>query len=132
MAYDLLAEITQDTHLKRTSSSRGGSNTTDHVPGAGDWIASGYSPNYGTYGFFACNQCGRSGTAIDFLMLKRGLSKQQALATVGWKPKDGKSLSETIPRYARQSHPDGRNHRSSGNEPQWPFTRLANSRCGRK
>jgi len=104
MRYDLLAEIEQDTRLKRTSSSRGGQ-YNGPCPWCGGLDRFRVQPHYGAYGFFACNQCRRSGTAIDYLMLRRGFSKQHALATVGWKPKDGRILSETIPHYAQQSRP---------------------------
>ncbi len=104
MRYDLLAEIEQDTRLKRTSTSRGGQ-YNGPCPWCGGLDRFRVQPHYGTYGFFACNQCRRSGTAIDYLMLRRGLSKQNALATVGWKPQDGRSLSDTIPHYAQQSRP---------------------------
>src|SRR5215471_18631712 len=104
MTFDLLAEITQDTRLKRTSSSRGGQ-YNGPCPWCGGTDRFRVQPHYGTYGFFACNQCRRSGTAIDYLILRRGCSKQLALATVGWKPQDGRSHAESIPAYARQSRP---------------------------
>jgi DNA primase len=104
MRYDLLAEIEQDTRLKRTSTSRGGQ-YNGPCPWCGGLDRFRVQPHYGAYGFFACNQCKRSGTAIDYLMLMRDLSKQHALAPVGWKPKEGKSLSDTIPHCARQSRP---------------------------
>ena len=93
MTYDFLAEITQDTRLKRTSSSRGGQ-YNGPCPWCGGTDRFRVQPHYGRYGFFACNQCRRSGTAIDYLMLRRGCSKQHALATVGWEPQDGRRLSE--------------------------------------
>ncbi|HEX7733647.1 MAG TPA: hypothetical protein VF458_02245 [Ktedonobacteraceae bacterium] len=43
-------------------------------------------PRYGRYGWFACNQCQRLVSAVDYLMLKRGLSKWEALQYVGWQP----------------------------------------------
>jgi len=104
MLYDFLAEIVQDTRLKRTSTGRGGQ-YNGPCPWCGGIDRFRVQPYYGTYGFFACNQCRRSGTAIDYLMLMRGLSKQHALATVGWKPQDGKSRSDSIPHYAQQSCP---------------------------
>ena len=104
MTYDLLAEITQDTRLKRTSSSRGGQ-YNGPCPWCGGTDRFRVQPHYGRYGFFACNQCRRSGTAIDYLMLRRGCSKQRALATVGWEPQDGRRLPEHIPHSARQSRP---------------------------
>ena len=102
MQYDFLAEITQDTRLKRTSSSRGGQ-YNGPCPWCGGTDRFRVQPYYGRYGFFACNQCRRSGTAIDYLMLMRGCSKQHALATVGWEPQSGRSLVERIPHSARQS-----------------------------
>jgi Zinc-binding domain of primase-helicase len=104
MSYDLLAEIEQDTRLKRTSSSRGGQ-YNGPCPWCGGLDRFRVQPHYGAYGFFACNQCRRSGTAIDYLMLMRGYSKQYALATVGWKPQDGRNPSYSIPYYAQQSCP---------------------------
>jgi len=104
MRYDLLAEIEQDTRLKRTSTSRGGQ-YNGPCPWCGGLDRFRVQPYYDAYGFFACNQCRRSGTAIDYLMLRRGLSKQHALATVGWKPQEGRSLSDTIPYDALQSRP---------------------------
>lgn len=104
MTYDLLAEITQDTRLKRTSSSRGGQ-YNGPCPWCGGLDRFRVQPHYGRYGFFACNQCRRSGTAIDYLMLRRGCSKQRALAIVGWEPQDGRRLSGSIPHSARQSRP---------------------------
>ena len=104
MTYDLLAEITQDTRLIRTSSSRGGQ-YNGPCPWCGGTDRFRVQPHYGAYGFFACNQCRRSGTAIDYLMLMRGCSKQRALATVGWEPQDGRRLTESIPHSARQSRP---------------------------
>jgi DNA primase len=62
-------------------------------------------PHYGPYGFFACSQCGRSGSAVDYLMQKRGLSKQVALAEVGWMPKDGSIPSFLIPASAHEERP---------------------------
>jgi hypothetical protein len=104
MAYDLLAEIEQDSRLKRTSSSRGGQ-YNGPCPWCGGTDRLRVQPHYGPYGFFACNQCKRSGTAIDYLMLRRGYSKWHALATVGWKPQGTRSLSESIPHPARESRP---------------------------
>ena len=104
MRYDLLTEIKQDTRLKRTTSSRGGQ-YNGPCPWCGGIDRFRVQPHYGPYGFFACNQCRRSGTAIDYLILMRGCSKQHALALVGWKPK-GDTLSEfVIPRHAQQQHP---------------------------
>ena len=105
MHYDLLAEIEQDTRLKRTSTSRGGQ-YNGPCPWCGGVDRFRVQPHYGANGFFACNQCRRSGTAIDYLMLMRGFSKQHALATVGWQPQDSRSPSDTIPPYAQQSRPN--------------------------
>jgi DNA primase len=55
-------------------------------------------PNQGEHGWFACNVCGAKGTGIDYLIQKRGYSKQQALAEVGWKPRDGSTPLFIIPR----------------------------------
>lgn len=55
-------------------------------------------PSYGPYGYFECRVCNSKGSLVDYLMLKRGYSKQQALAEVGWKPKDGSEPQFIIPK----------------------------------
>src|SRR5947207_1582032 len=56
-------------------------------------------PNRGEYGWFACSQCGETGTGIDYLILARGYSMNEALKTVGWKAKDGSTPRFAVPRY---------------------------------
>jgi putative DNA primase/helicase len=104
LTYDLLAEIEQDSRLKRTSSSRGGQ-YNGPCPWCGGIDRFRVQPNFGPYGFFACNQCGRSGSAIDYLMLRRGSSKRQALAAVGWEPHGGRTSVEHIPYSSRLAQP---------------------------
>jgi len=43
--------------------------------------------------------CGATGTGIDWLIMKRGYSMNEALKTVGWKPKDGSMPHFAIPRH---------------------------------
>src|SRR5579859_1482108 len=62
-------------------------------------------PEQGTFGWFACNQCERSGSAVDYLMLKRGWSKGRALAQVGWMPNEEKTPAPLVPRSAHQERP---------------------------
>jgi DNA polymerase I len=62
-------------------------------------------PNHGTYGWFACNACGRKGSAIDYLMLKRGVSKQEALTVVGWMPNTEDTASVQVPQAAFDARP---------------------------
>ena len=105
METDLLTLIEQDGfRAVRRSTSRGG-----QYNGACPWC-DGYDrfrvqPYAGPYGFFACNQCGRKGSAIDYLILKRGYSKQEALATVGWCAVDSNPAHVVIPPYAHQEQP---------------------------
>jgi DNA polymerase I len=70
-----------------TSMSRGGQ-WNGSCPFCGGTDRFRIQPSQGTYGWFACNQCGRKGSAVDYLILKRGLSKRDALAVVGWTPRD--------------------------------------------
>ncbi len=86
---DLLTLLEQDGfRAVRRSTSRGG-----QYNGACPWCGGRdrfrVQPQQGRYGWFACAQCERRGNAVDYLMLKRGLSKRDALLTVGWRPADG-------------------------------------------
>jgi len=54
-------------------------------------------PSQGAYGWFVCNQCGRKGSAVDYLIARRGLSKRDALAAVGWMPRDSSSPRFQVP-----------------------------------
>lgn len=107
MESDLLTLIEQDGfRTVRRSTSRGGQyNGSCPFPDCGGTDRFRAQPNHGTYGWFACNQCGRKGSAIDYLILKRGYSKQEALATVGWCSTDGSTPHFTIPTYAYQEQP---------------------------
>jgi len=102
MTFDLLAEMERDGFsTSRKSTSRSGQYNGHCILGCGglgeDRLR--VQPNTGEYGWFACNVCGAKGTGIDYLMMKRGYTKQQALAEVGWKPKDGSEPKFTIPRH---------------------------------
>lgn len=55
-------------------------------------------PYQGEYGFFECRVCDEKGSLVDYLMIKRGYTKQQALAYVGWKPKDGSEPRFLLPK----------------------------------
>jgi hypothetical protein len=93
MEFNLLAESIKDGFQPiKKSTSRGGQwNGACILPscnGQGrDRLR--IQPNKGEYGWFICSMCGTSGTGIDWLILKRGYSMNEALRTVGWKPKDG-------------------------------------------
>ena len=89
METDLLALVEQDGFrpTRRPSTSRGGQ-YNGPCPWCGGDDRFRVRPNYGTYGWFACTQCGRKGNAVDYLMLKRNYTKREALAAVGWKPKE--------------------------------------------
>ncbi len=102
MESNLLAEMQQDGFRgKRKSTSRGGEWQGPCIlPGCGglgrDRLR--VQPNVGSYGYFECRVCGQRGSLVDYLMLKRGYSKQQALAAVEWKPKDGSTPQLLIPK----------------------------------
>src|SRR6266704_4378691 len=85
MSFDFLAEVEKDTPVKYVSTSRGGQ-YHGPCPWCGGTDRFRLQPSYGTYGWFAGNQCGRKGSAVDYLIGKRGYSKGKALATLGWKP----------------------------------------------
>jgi DNA polymerase I len=97
MEKDLLALAEEDGFtVDATSRSRGGQ-WNGPCPFCGGKDRFRIQPYQGTYGWFACNQCGRKGSAIDYLILKRGFSKRDALAMVGWTPKDSNPLRLQIP-----------------------------------
>ncbi len=105
MENDLLALVEQDGfRTVQKSTSRGGQ-YNGPCPWCGGTDRFRVQPSYGNYGFFACNQCKRSGSAVDYLMLMRGLSKWEALLTVGWKPSGEESQRFAIPAYAYQARP---------------------------
>jgi 5S rRNA maturation endonuclease (ribonuclease M5) len=102
MTFDLLAEMERDGFSSsRKSTSRSGQYNGHCIFSCGglgnDRLR--VQPNYGDYGWFACNVCGTKGTGIDYLMVKRGWSKQEALQYVGWKPRDGSEPKFIIPRH---------------------------------
>lgn len=104
MDFNLLAESRKDGFSPiRKSTSRGGQwNGACILPscnGLGhDRLR--IQPNKGDYGWFFCSVCSASGTGIDWLIIKRGWSKNEALKYVGWKPRDGSTPRFAIPRHA--------------------------------
>lgn len=101
MEFNLLAEMQRDGFsVCRKSSSRGGQYNGPCILGCGGlgndrmWV----QPSFGEYGWFKCNVCESKGSGVDYLMMKRGYTKHQALAEVGWKPKDGSIPKFTIPK----------------------------------
>ena len=102
MTFDLLAEMERDGFSSsRKSNSRSGQyNGPCILPSCGgvgnDRLR--FQPNVSEYGWFACNVCGTKGTGIDYLMIKRGWGKHEALKYVGWKPRDGSEPKFIIPR----------------------------------
>src|SRR5262245_14971855 len=102
MTFDLLAEMERDGFsTSRKSTSRSGQYNGHCIFSCGgqgkDRLR--VQPNYGNYGWFACSVCETKGTGIDYLMIKRGWSKQEALKYVGWKPRDGSEPKFIIPRH---------------------------------
>ncbi len=102
MSFDLLAEMERDGFsTSRKSTSRNGQYNGHCIFACGglgkDRLR--VQPNYGDYGWFACSVCETKGTGIDYLMIKRGWSKQEALKYVGWKPRDGSEPRFVIPRH---------------------------------
>ncbi len=101
----LLALVEQDGfQTVRRSTSRGGQ-YNGPCPWCGGEDRFRVQPHHGSYGWFACSQCGRRGSAIDYLIQKRGLPKQQALTVVGWKPKDAGESPSLTPAYALDERP---------------------------
>lgn len=101
MTFDLLAEMERDGFsASRKANSRSGQYNGPCILDCGglgnDRLR--VQPNYGDYGWFACSVCGIKGTGIDYLMVKRGWSKHEALKYVGWKPRDGSTPKFIIPR----------------------------------
>ncbi len=91
MHIDLLSLVEQDGfRAVRTSTSRGGQ-YNGPCPFCGGTDRFRVQPSHGNYGWFACTQCEHKGSAVDYLMQKRGLSKYEALLSVGWTPKNGQS-----------------------------------------
>src|SRR5215469_4040070 len=103
MEFNLLAESIKDGFSPiRKANSRGGQwNGPCILPGCNglgrDRLR--IQPHKGEYGWFACSMCGATGTGIDWLIMKRGYSMNEALKTVGWKPKDGSMPHFAIPRH---------------------------------
>ena len=108
METDLLTLVEQDgfRSARKPAMSRGGQ-YNGPCPWCGGDDRFRVQPNYGTYGWFACSQCSKKGNAVDYLMLKRGFSKWEALTTVGWAPKETseKSAQSSIPQSAYQERP---------------------------
>lgn len=77
MGFNFLTEVEKDTPMKYVSTSRGGQ-YHGPCPWCGGKDRFRLQPSYGTYGWFACNQCNRLGSAVDYLMGKRGISKGKA------------------------------------------------------
>src|SRR5579859_764836 len=102
MSFDLLAEAQNDGfRVTRKSTSRHGQyNGPCILPtcsGAGrDRLR--IQPNIGEFGWFACSVCGQKGNGVNWLMLMRGMSKNEALKAVGWRPKDGSTPRFAIPK----------------------------------
>ncbi len=107
MEIDLLTLAEQDGfRAVRRSTSRGGQyNGPCPFPDCGGTDRFRVQPNQGTYGWFACTQCGRRGSAVDYLILRRGLPKREALALVGWRPKDGRASCLALPAYVQDVRP---------------------------
>jgi DNA primase len=105
MEKDLLALAEEDGFtVDATSRSRGGQ-WNGPCPFCGGKDRFRIQPYQGSYGWFACNQCGRKGSAIDYLILKRGLSKRDALAMVGWTPRKNSLPRFQIPGTALDARP---------------------------
>ncbi len=105
MDCDLLMLVEQDGfRAVRKAMSRGGQ-YNGPCPFCGGNDRFRVQPHYGRYGFFACNRCERKGNAVDYLMIKRGMSKGEALAAVGWTPKDGSTPRFALPNYAVDERP---------------------------
>jgi DNA primase len=101
MEFNLLDEMQRDGFsVSRKSRSRGGQYNGPCILDCGGigndrlWV----QPNFGDYGWFRCNVCGAKGSGVDYLMMKRGWSKQEALKYVGWKPRDGSEPQFLIPK----------------------------------
>ena len=62
-------------------------------------------PNWRDKGWFICEHCGAKGTSVDYLMIKRGMSQNEALKTVGWKAPDGSTPKFSIPASAYDINP---------------------------
>src|SRR5271169_3933778 len=105
MRFDLLAEMERDGFSSsRKSTSRSGQINGNCIFGCGglgkDRLR--VQPNYGDNGWFICEHCNTKGTSIDYLMIKRGKSKNEALAEVGWKPKDGSEPKLLVPKSMQE------------------------------
>lgn len=102
---DLLALVEQDGfQAVRTSTSRGGQ-YNGPCPWCGGEDRFRVQPHQGSYGWYACSQCGRKGNAVDYLVDKRGCSKYEALMAVGWQPKDESGPRPILPASALDERP---------------------------
>ncbi len=105
MEKDLLALAIEDGFRVVVKSTSRGGQYNGPCPFCGGTDRFRVQPHQGNYGWFACNHCGRKGSAVDYLMLKRGMSKQEALVQVGWTPKDGSTPLLQVPKYAYNARP---------------------------
>jgi hypothetical protein len=106
---DLLELLQEDgfTFVHQANSRGGQYNGPCVFEGCGGKDRLRVQPHHGSYGWFACNQCERKGSAVDYLMLKRGMPRRDALATVGWTPKEQDADTERaiVPAYAQNERP---------------------------
>ncbi len=125
MEKDLLTLVQEDGfQVIRKSTSRSGQ-FNGPCPFCGGTDRFRVQPHYGRYGWFACSQCDRKGNAVDYLMIRRGYSKREALAAVGWMPKDGSresALPSALPKYVYEPRPQW-------NEPLAKWQEAANTFC---
>lgn len=102
MTFNLLAEVQKDgfREIRYSNSREGQHNGPCILPGCN---GAGHDrlriqPNYGNSGWFACSQCKTKGSGYDYLIIMRGYTKGQALAAIGWTPKDPSTPGVVIPR----------------------------------
>lgn len=120
---DLLALVEQDGFRALARSTSRGGQYNGPCPWCGGRDRFRVQPHHGSYGWFACNVCGRKGSAVDYLMLKRGLSKREALLMVGWQPADGAELRLSLPASALEARPAWDEPSECWQEAAWDFAR---------
>lgn len=103
--HDLLALVEEDGFRAIVRSTSRGGQYNGPCPWCGGRDRFRVQPHHGRHGWFACAQCGRKGDAVDYLVLKRGLTKQEALRAVGWRPADGSEPRWNVPAAALDSRP---------------------------